>query len=262
MPNRRRTLALFLASLFVAVGVAQADNALHAAAPNARPAPPGPRTIVFSGHTWTVKSSSGQVGPGPNFFSDSASNVWVDAQGRLHLRITKSKGKWQCAEIVSVESFGYGTYRFYLDSAVDSLDPSVVLGLFTWNDVPDYNHRELDIEFSRWGAASNQNAQYVVQPYDVAANIVRFEQPAGVAQSTHSFRWMTGGVAFQSVRGFEATNPAAGDVINTWSYSVGSGTPVPGGENARLNLWLFQGRAPTDGREVEIVVNRFQFIPG
>jgi hypothetical protein len=29
-----------------------------------------------------------------------------------------------------------------------------------------------------------------------------------------------------------------------------------------LNLWLFQCRAPTDGREVEVVVNRFEFVPG
>src|SRR5262245_44168916 len=80
------------------------------------------RTLSFSGYTWNVKSSGkSKVGPGPNYFSDSTSNVWVDAQGRLHLKITVSRNKWSCAEVVSQLSFGYGTYRFYLDSAVDSL---------------------------------------------------------------------------------------------------------------------------------------------
>src|SRR4051812_19512341 len=118
--------------------------------------------LAFSGYSWVVKASSGKVGPGPNYFSSSANNVWVDNLGRLHLRITKQGSRWFCAEVVSQASFGYGTYRWYLDSPVDNLDPNVVLGLFTWSDLPDYANREIDIEFSRWGAARNLNAQFVV----------------------------------------------------------------------------------------------------
>src|ERR1051325_11835524 len=120
-----------------------------------------PPSIVWSGHTWQVKSSQSKVGPGPNFFSASAENVSVDAEGRLHLRITYRNGRWHCAEIISTESFGYGTYSFAIASPVDALDPSVVLGLFTWSDKAAYNHREIDIEFGRWGNASDTtNAQY------------------------------------------------------------------------------------------------------
>ena len=67
------------------------------------------------------------------------------------MKIVKTAGKWVCAEVVLQQTLGYGTYRFYLDSPVDSLDPNVVLGLFTWNDDPAFNNRELDIEFARWG---------------------------------------------------------------------------------------------------------------
>ena len=265
MPMPARILALVAVS-FAALGAAPlaaqepgAHQAAAAAAGAGRPASQ-PRTISFAGHDWAVKSSNGKVGPGPNYFSDSADNVWVDSAGRLHLKITKSKGKWFSAEIVSTESFGYGTYRFYLDSAVDALDPSVVLGLFTWHDDPAYNHREIDIEFSRWGAANNQNAQYVVQPYTLASNIVRFDEPAGLAQSTHSFRWLAGSVEFQSLRGLFATPPDSSYVVRQWTLT--GGAPQAGGENARLNLWLFQGRPPTDGREVEVIVNRFEFVSG
>src|SRR5437667_5439644 len=79
-----------------------------------------PRTISFSGYTWSVKMSAGRVGPGPNYFSDGTNNVWVDAQGRLHLKITLVKGHWYCAEIVNQSSLGYGTYRWTLDSPVDA----------------------------------------------------------------------------------------------------------------------------------------------
>jgi hypothetical protein len=29
----------------------------------------------------------------------------------------------------------------------------------------------------------------------------------------------------------------------------------------RLNLWLMDGRPPTDGREIEVVIDRFEFEP-
>ncbi len=216
------------------------------------------QTISFSGRTWNVKSSSGRVGPGPNYFSPAASNVWVDSAGKLHLKITKKKGRWYCAEIVSAESLGRGTYRFLLDSPVDALDPNAVLGLFTWNDDPAYNHREIDIEFSRWGAAGNLNAQYVVQPYTLASNIWRFNEPSGLASSTHSFQWLSTGVSFVSAQGLQPNPPLIASIVQQWTET--NGVPVPGGENARMNLWLFQGKAPTNGQPVEVVVNRFEFV--
>ncbi len=221
----------------------------------------GTRTLSFSGYNWTVKSSAGlgRLGPGPNYFSDAASSVWVDAQGRLHLKISKSKGRWYCAEIVSQQSFGLGTYRFYLDSPVDALDPNVVLGLFTWNDDPAYNHREIDIEFSRWGDPNNSNSQYVVQPYTAPANLWRFNLPAGVPQSTHSFAWTSASVFHQSLRGLKAASQTASDVLAQKTFT--SGIPAAGGENARINLWLRSGLAPTNGQPLEIIVNRFTFTP-
>ena len=39
------------------------------------------------------------------------------------------------------------------------------------------------------------------------------------------------------------------------------GIPLEGGENARINLWLFRGSAPTDGRNVEVVLSDFSYTP-
>jgi hypothetical protein len=211
---------------------------------------PSVRTVEFSGYTWQVKSSAGVVGPGPNNFSDSTANVWVDSAGRLHLKLTYSKGRWYCAEVVNTQSLGRGRYSFELDSAVDALDPNVVLGLFTWSDDPAYNNRELDIEFSRWGnAAEPTNGQYVVQPYDGSGNLQRVTQPP-LSASTHSFDWQASAVTFTS----STATPSP------WTYA-GPDVPQPGSEHARMNLWLFRGTPPGSGRSVEVIVRRFSFTP-
>lgn len=55
------------------------------------------------------------------------------------------------------------------------LEPAVVLALFTWDYAGgDDNNREMDVEISRWGDPANKNAQYVVQPFHVPANVARF----------------------------------------------------------------------------------------
>lgn len=218
-----------------------------AGAPDASAAP---RTISFSGETWTVKASNGRVGPGPNYFSASTNNVWVDAQGRLHLRIAKSRGKWWNAEVIGMRSLGHGTYTWTLDSPVDALDPNAVLGLFTWSNASDYANRELDIEFSRWSNPfAAANAQFVVQPYDAPGHLQPFVQPAA-ASSAHGFTWGPGTVAFTSSTGS----------VPTWTYT-GADVPPAGDETPRMNLWLFRGAAPTDGKPVEVVIRSFTFTP-
>ena len=222
----------------------------------AAPAPPvssaaGVTSISFAGYPWTVKASQGTVGPGPNQFSDSPQNVWVDAGGQLHLRITHRDGRWQCAEVTLDRSLGYGTYAFTIASAVGNLDPNVVLGLFTWDDAPADNHREIDIEFARWGdAASATNAQYAIQPVGLG-QLNRFVQPQ-TAPSRHSFAWSRKQIAFLRTAG---TPP----VSSGWLYA-GGGIPRAGAERAHINLWLDRGRAPTDGAEIEVVLSGFSFV--
>lgn len=213
------------------------------------------RHIAFSGFDWIVKVSNNKVGPGPNLFSDSTQSVWVDELGHLHMKIRKSGSRWTCSEVILNGTLGYGTYRWTLASRVDNLDPNVVLGLFTWSDPDPENHREIDIEMSKWGNRNNLNAQYVIQPYDVPGNTHRFSQPA-VSTSNHSFRWQPGSVYCESLSGLDPT-PNGSNVIQQKVFT--SGIPTSSDENARINLWLFRGRAPK--AEVEVVVSRFEFVP-
>lgn len=216
------------------------------------------RLIFFSGREWRVKTGTELLGPGPNLFSDSHDNVWTDRMGRLHLRITHVNGAYHCAEVKSLESFGYGSYVFHLDSAVAGLEPNAVLGLFTWADSAEFNHREIDIEFSRWGDAENANSQYVVQPFDTPGNMERFDLLASDWPSVHGFEWRTTFVEFRSLRGNSFDSEEPENVINTYHYN-GNDIPRRGGENARMNLWLFGGAPPQNGQESEVIVSAFEF---
>lgn len=221
---------------------------------------PNLRRLDFAGYNWWVKSSANLVGPGPNYFSDSTNNVWLDASNRLHLRMTHRSNAWQCAEIVSRRSFGHGRYRFTLDSPVDNFSTNVVLGLFTWSDDPAYDHREIDIECSRWSWAGDpNNSQFVVQPYYLANHLVRYVVPVGLTNSTHLFTWETNHITFQAQRGAFSPAPASSNIISSWVYT--NTVPPAGDENVRLNFWLSGGRPPGDGNEVEVIVRDFRFVP-
>jgi hypothetical protein len=224
---------------------------LAIAAPVAAAKPGYPTRISWGGQSWQVKTSQSAVGPGPNVFA--ASNVSVDASGRLHLAITRdAAGRWTTAEVIGPTSHGYGTYAFTLASDVSALDPNVVLGLFTWSDRAQQAHREIDVEFARWGVAGGStNAQYVVQPADRAGHLARFAQPS-VSRTVHRFTWSPGRVAFESRR------LDTGALMASYTYA-GSDVPKPGDEKVRLNLWLFNGAAPTNGAPVEVIVESFGF---
>jgi hypothetical protein len=223
---------------------------------------PNVRWISFSGYDWWLKDSSALIGPGPNYFSDSTHNVWLDDQGRLHLRITNRSNQWQCAEVVTKRTFGFGSYRFELDSVVNDINPSVVLGLFTWSDDPAYTHREIDVECGRWANPSDVNdAQFVVQPWDWPSHLVRYAVPAGLSNSTHCFIWETNRISYQALCGGYSPNPAPTNIISTSVFSNAAEVPQTGDENVRLNLWLINGGAPTNNSEVEFIIKSFQFVP-
>lgn len=211
------------------------------------------RTIEFSGYTWRVKESSSPAGPGPNYFSDREEDVWVDAEGRLHLKIVQRDGRWYCTEVITTVPLGYGKYVFTVAGPANKLK-NVVLGLFTWDEAaPLFNYREIDIElFSTWGEEAGQNSQFVVQPWTHDGNRYRFDATFSGEYSTHSFEWSPTSIQFSS--------SDAGAEIQSWSYA-GPDIPPAGDGNARINLWLLNGTPPSDGQEVEVIIKSFEFAP-
>lgn len=218
------------------------------------------RSIQFAGIEWWKKASVGRAGPGGNYFCDDSTNVFVDAQGRLHLKITRrgtQYSRYSCAsEVISTVSFGYGRYRWKLSSPVGALDQNAVLGLFTWdNDACDEFFRELDIEFSRWGVATDPNAQYVVAPHYETGNRNRWSIPEDVVLSTHSLEWQPDRIVFRSWRG-HSNQPPPDSLIFSWVYT-GTRIPSPGTLKPRINLWLYGADSTSDGSDVEVIISEF-----
>jgi hypothetical protein len=209
------------------------------------------KTIAFSGYEWDVRRSPSDRG-GPNDYDPE--NAWVDDAGALHLKIARRGDQWTSAEVALTRPLGYGTYVFVVRLPPD-LAPAAAFSLITWDDEGlDQNHRELDVEMSRWGDPRTANTQYVVQPYYVAANVHRFTSPAG--RLTHSFRWEPGRASFRSFRGADTTgdHPIA-------RYEFTAGVPTPGNERVRMNLYYFRYSPASLETEVEVVVERFQYLP-
>jgi len=215
--------------------------------PAARPA----TMLSFSGYEWEVRQIASDRG-GPNEYD--ASNAWTDADGFLHLRLAQREQRWTSAEVILTRTLGYGTYAFTVRD-ISSLDPSAAFGMLTWDDEgAEQNHREMNIEISQWGDRSIPNAQFVLQPYYVPANVVRFAAPSGTL--THSLRWEPGRASFKTVRGRNAT---AGAPIAQHEFT--SGVPTPGGERVRMNLYFFRYAPQAPQKDVEVVLERFQYLP-
>jgi hypothetical protein len=209
------------------------------------------KVLAFSGYEWDVREIPSDRG-GANDYDPA--NAWTDEEGLLHLKLAQRDGRWTSAEVVLTRALGYGTYVFTVRDT-SSLDPAAAFGMLTWDDRgAEQNHRELDIEISQWGDRKIPNGQYVVQPYYVPANVVRFPAPPGTL--THSFRWEPGRALFRTVRGARATDGA-----QVAQHEFTSGVPAPGTERVRMNLYFFRYSPTPPQKDVEVVVERFQFLP-
>jgi len=212
----------------------------------------GHHTIQFSGYEWIARAAPSDRG-GTNDYDPA--NAWTDADGAMHLRIAGEAPRWTCAEVRLTRRLGYGSYRFVVRD-VSHLEPAAVLTLFTWDGpAADQNHREMDVEISRWGDPAAKNAQYVVQPYYEATNVWPFVAPAGVL--THSLRWEPGRLIARTFRG---PGPGTGGPVVA-EHTFTSGVPSPGNEMVRMNLYVFRRSAIPLERVTEIVIDKFEYLP-
>jgi hypothetical protein len=228
--------------------------------PKTPKAPTAP-TLSFSGYTWTISDSGTDTqGPGPNQFSSS--NAYVDANGYLHLELTKNTTTkaWQCASVELTQSLGYGTYQWQVEGRIDQLDPNVVFAMFNYSGVDGYD--EMDIEYSKWGNAKNKtNLDFNLYPAR-GSKASNSEVTASVTltqtYTTHRLIRSANEVDFQSLAGFQDdnTNLYASKSFYSPPTSISTLAMPP-----YMNLWLYQGKAPSNGKNVEVIIHNFTFTP-
>lgn len=210
----------------------------------AKLAPSDARTLQFSGYEWRTRQTPSDPGGTHNDYDPA--NAWTDDHGYLHMRIAGTPGHWTCAEVNLTRSLGYGSYSFVVRD-VSQLEPSAAFTMLTWDDTGP--QREMDMEISRWGEPTSKNAQFVVQPYHVPANSVRFEAPAG--RVTYVLNWEPGRASFQATRG-------TSEIIARHAFT--SGIPSPGNESIHMNLYVFGNRNPL-WHGTEVIVEKFEYLP-
>lgn len=216
-------------------------------------------TIDFAGFTWIVKSGycsiGNKAGPGPNYFCGEDEDLWVDAQGRLHMRINyKSSLSAYGAVSIKTQVSGCGVYRYYVEDGPngtpDSFHENVVLGLFTYEDDAQNDNWEVDVEITDW---KDETPDYNLwlNTWDDEESIsdsylVTFGE--GIVQ--HSFTWQPSAIIFNSTKnGF-----LFGDGVRVGS-DVYPCPPSP--IYARINFWLADGEAPDS--EQEVIISYFEY---
>lgn len=214
-------------------------------------------TIQFSGYTWNVKNGS-HLGPGPNYWSKN--NIWVDGNGFLHLKISKDSatGKWFCAEVSTQQTFGYGKWQFWVEGRIDKMDKNVVLGLFNYSGNDGFD--EMDIEWARWGNKNYPNCNYTVWPAETGNKNFSYVKEISLTgkNTTQRFTRTDSTVYFQSLQGFtDGNNKQFAHAMCTAPPKSVSKLAMP----AYINLWLMNGLAPSDNKEVEIIIHKFSYTP-
>jgi hypothetical protein len=217
------------------------------------------RKISFSGYEWAIRSTVNKQGPGPNYFSDSC--VQIDGLGRLHLLITKDpkNGRWICPEITSSLKFGYGTYTFVVEGAIDHFDKNIVLGLFNYSGNDGYD--EMDIEIARWGNAAYPNLNYTIWPakMDTAKNSATTKEfVLKSTLSTHYFRRNADTVICAS---FDSISTDPKYLIYSSAFARPKSSVSRVAMPVHINFWLFGGNPPEDQKAVEVIIRSFQFKP-
>ena len=220
--------------------------------------------LSFSGYEWTIKAGA-RLGPGPNRWE--AANVGIDDQKRLRLSIRRDAAGWSCAEVVLTQRLWFGLYEFQTIGPIAKLDPNVVLGLFNYPtpDVGPGTTNEIDIEYAHWGNVKYPIGNFTLWPAKKGAKQVShtFTPPPDIERATHRFLWLPDRIVWQSLRGHSQDRGDNRGEFARWEYksSPGSGMIPEKPLRVLLNLWLFQGKAPTDGKEASVTIAQFAHHP-
>ncbi|CAF1464456.1 unnamed protein product [Didymodactylos carnosus] len=156
----------------------------------------------------------------------------------------------------------FGTFRWFVEGAVDKFDPNVVLGLFTYGGVDYIN--EIDIEVAKWGAtkpdASNMGFTVYPNTFNSSKSIQLVKRVSpNETYTTHQFTWTSDKVSFLVQDGFmESPNQ---NILYSYQTPKNFASSVPyTSAPVYMNLWLMEGRAPIDGKEMEIIIHDFKYI--
>ena len=218
------------------------------------------QTINWSGRSW--KLTSGHMA---GVALGDPANVKIDDKGYLHMQIVKQNEKWTAAELFTTEDLSFGTYQWIVEGDVYAMDPTTVLGLFSYGPVHHKGgdaENEIDIEFSQWNkTCAPCNADFTVypatghrKPKGVSAWEDNFQVSGGTV-TTARFEWFPDHIVFTLMNGAQPIGAVA-EVIKTETYAS-EATNIPQvSAPVGINLWCFK---QTPARDQSVVIRKFEF---
>lgn len=220
------------------------------------------QTITWAKHTWKV-TSAGMAGVAHG----NPANVTIDSDGYLHLQIVNRDGKWTSAEVFTNDEMGFGTYQWIVQGDVYNMDPTTVLGLFTYGPTHHIGadaEDEIDIEFSQWNKTCKPcNADFTVypstgnrKPKGVSAWEDNFHVD-GANLTTARMEWRSDRIVFTLMNGVHPIG-SVGDVIKTETYASNTTNIPQTAAPVGINLWCFKA---TPSKNQSAIIRDFQFAP-
>ena len=218
------------------------------------------QTIRWADREWKV-TNGGMAGVARG----NPANVSIGANGYLHLQILQRDGKWTSAEVFTTGRMGFGTYQWVVEGDIYAMDPTTVLGLFTYGPTHHIGvdaENEIDIEFSQWNKTCHDcNADFTVypstgnrKPKGVSAWEDNFRVSGGKV-TTARMEWFPDHIVFTIMNGDQPLG-TTGEIIKTETYTSDKTNipqePVPVG----INLWCFK---ETPKAEQSVTIRDFRF---
>ncbi len=218
------------------------------------------QNVHWAGRQWRV-TDGGMAGVARG----NPKNVSVDGNGFLHLSIVLREEKWTSAEVFTTERFGFGTYQWVVEGDVYAMDPSTVLGLFTYGPVHRLGvdgENEIDIEFSQWGKTCGDcNADFTVYPAtghrdkDGKSAWEDNFHVTGGNLTTARMEWTPTKINFTLMKGVQPIGTTA-DVIKQETYESTTVNIPQEASPVGINLWCFK---KTPGQNQSVVIRSFEY---
>jgi hypothetical protein len=222
-----------------------------------------PGAISWSGYTWEVENWGTANG------QPAAANVKVNDGGQLVLSLANSRG----AELDSARgdagisgnpsTWGYGTYKWVIDTDLSTLPAPVIFGLFTYwaaSKGGPAGQKEIDIEAGPMGISGAPSFLQLGFYQDTAAGTIQAVPPyhtlltgSQVAaksspQTTMQFTWLPDSITWEVFYGKDTTPDYSLTMTQGEDYSyvqpyggnTFSGTvniPATGKQQVIMNLW-------------------------
>jgi hypothetical protein len=222
--------------------------------------------LTWMGHDWNV-TNGGMAGVARG----RPSNVQVDANGFLHLLITRKGSAATAGELFSTDKMGFGTYQWEIQGAVDNMDPRAVLGLFPYGPeagIGRDGENEIDVEFSKWGnklCRGACNADFNVYPSTGNRRVGSTENDFRVTLNggnlvTARVTWSSTRITETVMAGLQPLGTTQ-NVLQTWTFAPLDylvripQQPVPVG----MNLWCYKKKTATSQ---SVVIRSFRYVAG